>query len=293
MFELLLNAATIALSKDARESASSLLELIRRSPDWEKAIGTVEARISSDVRERVQLVEDLIAEKLKGLSYRPESIAAFRTATTEFADNAFEHGVVNAKRAAIKIVIETSLTYVSTTVHNPKGSEFDLERGLASAAASRIESRHAARGRGLVLVCRRADVVQMAGSEAIKALVYRDAVDIKTLEIQSVVVAIGMAGHANPSLPRRIREYLDDNHGKKIVICLDAKQLRTNTDDAEDRGDGTPKTAIIRLVLSDIQQRNAADPNICLVGEPDLCDLLPEFDTAPSIDLAITKLLSR
>jgi hypothetical protein len=63
-----------------------------------------------------------------------------------------------------------------------------------------------------VLVCRRADVVQMVGSEAIKALVYRDAVDIKTLEIRNVVVAIVTAGHANPSLPRRIREYLDENH---------------------------------------------------------------------------------
>jgi len=273
VFELLLNAVKVAVSKDARESAASVVELLRRSPDWEKAIGTIEARVSIDVRERVQLIEDLVADKLVALSYKPASIAAFRTALTELAANAFEHGIVDAKRAVVRVLVETSPSYVATTVHNPKGSTFQLADALEAAARHRLATSKTGRGRGLVLVSRRVDVVQMVGDDAVKTLVYRDAVEIETHKAGEVIIAVVAAGHANPSLPRRIRDYLDDHPGEKIVLCLDAKEFE-------------------ELVLADVQRRNAVRPDICIVaGGRDIVDLMPDVGAAPTIEMAIAQLL--
>jgi hypothetical protein len=70
--------------------------------------------------------------------------------------------------------------------------------------------------------------------------------------------AVVAAGHANPSLPRRIRDYLDDHPGEKIVLCLDAKEFE-------------------ELVLADVQRRNAVRPDICIVaGGRDIVDLMPD-----------------
>lgn len=291
MFELVLNAVKFAVSKDARESAASIIELVRRSPDWEKSIGTIEARISPEVRERVQLIEDLVADKLKALAYKRESIDAFRTATTELTANAFEHGVINPKRAVIRLVIETSPSYVATTVHNPKGSEFQLASALESAAQHRIESRNTGRGRGLVLVTRRVDTIQMVGSGAIKTLVYRDAVEIETHKKSTVQIAVVVAGQANPSLPRRIRDYLDEHVGRKIVLCLDPREFDQYQGREKDRQSGVPKTEAMNRVLSDVQRRNEQSRDICIVGTRDICDLLPELAAAPTIEAAILRLM--
>ena len=290
VFELLINAVKVATSKDAREDAASLIEFLRRSPDWEKSIGTIEARISADVRERVQLIEDLVADKLKSLEYRPVSIEAFRTSIAELAANAFEHGVSSSRRELIKIVVETSPTYVATTVHNPKSSKFRLESALELATERRVKSHNTGRGRGLALVSRRVDVVQMVGEEAIKTLVYHDAVEIATHKEEAVLVAVLTAGHSNPSLARRIRGYLDEHIGKKIVLCLDPRDFDVYRRKIEDRSDrGVPKTEMVYLVLSDVQKRNAKNPDICIVGQRDMRDLLPEVAAARTIEAAIVK----
>jgi hypothetical protein len=85
--------------------------------------------------------------------------------------------------------------------------------------------------------------------------------------------AVVAAGHANPSLPRRIRDYLDDHPGEKIVLCLDAKEFE-------------------ELVLADVQRRNAVRPDICIVaGGRDIVDLMPDVGAAPTIEMAIAQLL--
>ena len=55
MFELLLNAAKLVFSKDTRDSASVIIDALTRSPEWQKEMCTLDARISPDVRERVNL----------------------------------------------------------------------------------------------------------------------------------------------------------------------------------------------------------------------------------------------
>jgi hypothetical protein len=44
MFELFVNAAKFAVSDDVRKSTSAILDLIRRSPEWERDICTLEAK---------------------------------------------------------------------------------------------------------------------------------------------------------------------------------------------------------------------------------------------------------
>ena len=291
VFELLLNAVKVVVSKDARESAASIVDLLRRSPDWEKSIGTIEAKVSVHVRERAQLIGDLVADKLQSLNYQPDSIQAFRNAIEELTANAFEHGITDPKRQVVRIVVETTPSYVATTVHNPKGSRFALDDALKSAAEHRSGSQNTGRGRGLMLVSRRVDVLEMLGDEAIKALIYRDAVRLETHQEKAVVVAIVRAGHANPSLPRRIRAFLDEHAGKPLVLCLDPREFDAFTNRESERMRGVPKTAALGPLLADVRRRNAERHHICIVAEPDMRDLLPELDTAPTIEAAIAAVL--
>jgi hypothetical protein len=55
--------------------------------------------------------------------------------------------------------------------------------------------------------------------------------------------AVVAAGHANPSLPRRIRDYLDDHPGEKIVLSLDAKEFEEYEGRRRAYAEGVPKTA--------------------------------------------------
>ena len=291
VFELLLNAVKVAVSKDVRDSAASVVDLLRRSPDWEKSIGTIEAKISVQVRERAQLIADLVADKLQSLNYQPDSIQAFRNAIEELTANAFEHGISDANRQVVRIVVETTPSYVATTVHNPKGSRFDLAESLESAAQHRSGSHNTGRGRGLMLVSRRADVLEMVGAEAIKALVYRDAVQLETHNEKAVVIAIVRSGHANPSLPRRLRLFLDEHAGKPMVLCLDPREFDAFTNRESERMRGVPKTTALGPLLKEVRRRNAEHHHICIVAEPDMRDLLPELDTAPTIEAAIAAVL--
>jgi hypothetical protein len=104
--------------------------------------------------------------------------------------------------------------------------------------------------------------------------------------------AVVAAGHANPSLPRRIRDYLDDHPGEKIVLCLDAKEFEEYEGRRRAYAEGVPKTAMLHLVLADVQRRNAVRPDICIVaGGRDIVDLMPDVGAAPTIEMAIAQLL--
>lgn len=298
MFELMLNAVKVAFSKDARESATALIDVLRRSPDWEKAIGTIEARVSNEFRERVKLLEDVVADKLKALQYEASSIGAFRTAVQELTANAFEHGVTSRTHRTIRLVIETSQSYVSVCVHNPKKSPFRLADALAAAARHRVESQNLGRGRGLIAVCRRTDVVEMIDDRAIKALIYRDVVDIERHDSQGIIIAVVTSGHSNPSLPRRVRDYLDDHFGQRIVLCLDQREfdkyraqdgdvLADDHDDDKDIG-----SVCLSHMLQDVQRRNAAGSATIRVvgGSRGIADLLPESVVSRTIAIAMREL---
>src|ERR1700676_2790289 len=124
MYDLLLNAAKLAVSEDARKSASALIDLIRRSPEWQRDMCALDAKIEVSHREHAALLADLAATKLSALSFKADAVEAFRTSFSELVANAFEHGC--GDKEAVRISMEISQTYISLTVENPKGNQFDL-----------------------------------------------------------------------------------------------------------------------------------------------------------------------
>src|SRR6476659_6920424 len=92
MIELLLGAVKLALSEDARKSAAGLVDFIRRSPDWQKDICTLEAKVDCDSREHAYLLGGLTADKMASLGYAHDAVSAFAYVYRELTSNAFEHG---------------------------------------------------------------------------------------------------------------------------------------------------------------------------------------------------------
>jgi hypothetical protein len=64
VFDLLLNATKLLVSDDARKTASSLLEAVRRSPEWKHDVCELSDRIDKRFREQASLVSAVAGEKL-------------------------------------------------------------------------------------------------------------------------------------------------------------------------------------------------------------------------------------
>jgi len=128
MYELLLNAAKVLVSKEARDAGKSLLNLIQSSPEWKKDICTLVIRIDSDSREQATLIRELSARKLTTLRYPDSVIEAFQSIYVELVTNAFEYGLVNGWWHKGKIEIEAEIvdSYVALVVRNTKGIRFDF-----------------------------------------------------------------------------------------------------------------------------------------------------------------------
>ena len=223
MFELLLNAVKIALSSNARESASTIIDFLIRSPDWQKEICTIEARVPIEECERISLVEDIIANKMALLSYANSSVASFRFIFGELTHNAFNHGAKNSKEKIVRIVVDISPTYIAVSVYNPRGIPVDLARWIEKGAKQLKDSEMLGGGRGLVAVKRLADVTEAIGSEGIKSIIYQDLVKITSKVKEDCVIISPSGGRSNPSYGERVIDYITSLGERKIILCLDKR----------------------------------------------------------------------
>ncbi len=208
MFDILLNAAKLALSEDARKSVSSIVDFIKRSPEWQKDICVLEAKIEHSHQEQAALLAGLTAMKLENLKYPSEGIRAFQTAYTELCRNAFEHGCSAGQ--AIRVVIEVSHVYVSATVENAKEHRFEVSPALAARQFALSGDPKSPRGRGLVLASELADDFQPVAGRGVKAVFYQDRVVVKSTQLaeRALIMVKVEGGQYNPSLNRRVNAAL-------------------------------------------------------------------------------------
>src|SRR6266496_528149 len=108
MIELIIDAVKLIFSEDARKSASGLIDFVRRSPDWQKDICTLEATVDTGSREHAHLLSGLAAEKMKNLKYAARSVADFESVYQELIANAFEHGCKHKPNGKVSIRLETT-----------------------------------------------------------------------------------------------------------------------------------------------------------------------------------------
>jgi anti-sigma regulatory factor (Ser/Thr protein kinase) len=221
MIELLLGAVKLALSEDARKSASGLIDFIRKSPDWQKDICTLEAKVDCDAREHAYLLGGLTADKMTTLGYAPDAVSAFSHVHRELTSNAFEHGCEPASKDRVTIVIEITAHYVSLIVSNPRGIKFNLAALLEQQAAHLKKDDRSKRGRGLVICNEFADSLNaVADGEGVKALFFKPSVVLKVSQLEGLAVIHVLAGLENPSVRRRIKALAEQNLDRDLILDL-------------------------------------------------------------------------
>ncbi len=208
MLEILLNATKLALSEDARKGVSTIVELIQRSPEWQRDICELQAKIECDHQEHAALLSGLAATKLANLKYPDETISSFQTAYLELTANAFEHGC--GHNGTITVTIEVSSVYVSAKVENDRGHEVELGKLLETCRQELARDPGRPRGRGLILVQELADTLQGMKPRTLKVVFYKDRVLFDSTRYLDVIVIRLYGGMQNPSLSRRIFKAVSD-----------------------------------------------------------------------------------
>ncbi|WP_058188351.1 ATP-binding protein [Terracidiphilus gabretensis] len=208
MFDILLNAAKLALSEDGRKSVSAIVDFIKRSPEWQKNICVLEAKIEQSHQEHAALLAGLTATKLESMGYTGEGIHAFQTAYMELVRNAFEHGCSSGQ--AIRVTIEVSHVYVSVTVENAREHRFEAALELALRQTALSGDPKSSRGRGLVLASDLADDFQPVAPRGVKAVFYKDRVVVESSHFseRALITVRVDGGKYNPSLNRRVNAAL-------------------------------------------------------------------------------------
>ena len=219
MFEMILNTAKFAASKDVRQSAASLIEIIRRSPEWQRDIVNLEAKIARTYAEQATLLSGLTISKMKNLGYVDEGITAFEGSFAELVTNAFEHGTRN-DQDIVTIIVQITFQYVVLTVLNPKRQKFDPERIMLNNRRELTLNQFQKRGRGLLAVEEWADEIgSVQDKEGVKTIFYKDRVsfEVKKLKEDLVVLRVS-SGLLNPSLKRRLLNQADEYLRYNLIL---------------------------------------------------------------------------
>ena len=155
MIEVILNAIKVITSEDARKSAASLLNAIVRSPEWQKDVCFLVAKVSPIYREQCVLLADITAKKMSNLGYPENKISAFKNSFNELVRNAFEHG---CKSGVDKVTINLDIaeSYVSLAVTNPR-RKFDPLTIVRRNKEQLEQNPYHMRGRGLIIIAQNAD----------------------------------------------------------------------------------------------------------------------------------------
>lgn len=207
MFELFLNAARFAVSEDARKSASGLVEFIRRSPEWQQDICTLQAKISRGFAEQGFLLSGLTASKMENLQYPKEAIEGFKISYSELMTNAFEHGCQPGSKGTIGVEIDITKEYIALIVMNSRGFKFNLSKIVESRRFATSRDPESKRGRGLILVAELADTLEEKDNqEGVKAVFYKGRVSFRTDQVDGLIILELTRGLFNPSIHRRLFE---------------------------------------------------------------------------------------
>ena len=162
-------AAVIAAisSRRKHESAQKILQTVI---DTDSSSQTIV--INKDEAEKAALLVNSTIEEM--VTYKDETIKAFRTIFSELVTNALEHGCLHEKDT-IKITTVVNLAYISLIVLNPRGRKFNLDKEIKQSHTRLIDNPSRYRGRGLRLVAEIADTfIGLPNENGVKAVLYKD-----------------------------------------------------------------------------------------------------------------------
>jgi hypothetical protein len=269
MIELLLGAVKLVLSEDARKSASGLIDFIRKSPDWQKDICTLEAKVDCDSREHAYLLGGLTADKMTSLAYVPDAVDAFSYVYRELTSNAFEHGCKAGSKDRATIIIDITGHYVSLTVSNPRGTKFDLAALLEQRAAHLKKDSRSKRGRGLVICNEFADTLTaVENGGGVKALFFKPTVVLHVNQLEGLAIIHVLEGLANPSLRRRIKTLAEQNLDRDLILDLAGFSDAPNDEGRHSERRHHPSTTVVTGSLELLDRFELAGRKLIVLVPP-------------------------
>jgi anti-sigma regulatory factor (Ser/Thr protein kinase) len=204
MLELVLNATKILFSKDVREGAASLVDLVSSMPEWRKGICTLEAKIVKANGEQARFLLELATSKMENLAFPDDAVEAFEISFREAAENAFSHAC-RKDGDVVRFLIDISETYASFSIVNPRKRRFSVAKNIERVIVALNKNPRARCGRGLIEISSLADELSSIENwTGLKAVFYSDRVRFITDYFGDLVLISLVRGMSNPSLPRRI-----------------------------------------------------------------------------------------
>ena len=276
MFEIFLNTAKFIVSDDVRKSTSSLIDMIHRSPEWQKDICTMNARIQNKYYEQAIFLLDLTMSKMQNMEFKKSSIDDFKIVFSELIRNAFNHGC-KEDNDEVKITIEITKTFVSLIVINPKKRKFLIEPIIKNNLIKLQNNPNMLSGRGLLLVRQLTDsFIMVNDNTGVKIVIYSDRVILKTDIIEDLIILNIEGGFYNPALSGKLMSEIKKTPPYDIVINLNKLSLDTEV-----------LTIVIRLNLNLIGSRKV----VVLIDECNLSKtMLPKEITSTSWAEALIKI---
>lgn len=228
MFDLFLNTAKFFTSEDARKSASALIEMIRRSPEWQKDICTLDAHIQKSYDEQAMLLSDLTTSKMQNMDFASEAVTAFKSIFLELIRNAFEHGC-KSEKDSVSITIEITQTFVSLKIVNPKRRKFNLKTAIETNKSVLTKNLSVLRGRGLILVKELADSLKMVeDGSGVKAVVYSERVSFKSEVFDGLAIVTLKNGLFNPAVSERLS--IEVGKFPKLDVIINLRNFSSDID---------------------------------------------------------------
>lgn len=282
MFEILLNTAKLAISKDARESASAIIDLFHNSPEWEKDICTIDAKIGKDEKEKSLLINDLVKNKLKNLKYEESIVNNFSYIYAELSDNLFEHGCTDKEQ--VRILLDITESYTAASFFNSKSIKFNFKEELDTKNFDPTSTR----GRGIAISKIKADEITSIGTKGIKFIVYNKPIktSVKLISDKEIAIIIE-SGHDNPSLSKKIIAELNNfltekyypYHEKEaeyedIIIFLDS-DIYDSAYKRRSKAHAIKKTELIGSLLHYIRENELNNIRV-IHSDHELQRLLPD-----------------
>ena len=228
MFDLFLNTAKLITSEDTRKTASAIIDIIRRSPEWQKDICLLEASIKKNYMEQAILLSDLTVTKMENINFDEEAVTAFKVIYLELIRNAFEHGCESDKDA-VRIIIEITETYVGLSIINPKRRKFDVKTIIEKNKSMLVDNTALLRGRGLLFVMQLAYALEMIeNGVGIKAVIYSERVEFTTFTIEGVRIINMISGIYNPSFTQRLADKVAEQPHLDVILNFEDLGLVTD-----------------------------------------------------------------
>ncbi|MEM7306150.1 MAG: ATP-binding protein [Planctomycetota bacterium] len=193
--------------------------------DWSS-----ERSFAANERASALRLRDEAKTALVVLGYAQEAQDSFATAFSELFNNAVTHGAAALEGAQVRVSCAVNRTFVSLSVFNPEERPIQLSRWLREADVRRERDPFAPGGRGLRLLQRLSDELEVEGTTGLTVVLYRERVELVEEVRGDVTIVSVRRGHKNPSLARRINEVLAEAMPEKLVLALGGSHLGQGDD---------------------------------------------------------------